>query len=558
MSAQRPLLYLLLERAKVERQSDNRPRTVWVGTGPALNTRLFFNNNIKLQDVAFCKILSYNGRSKRECKWFPAMKKGDATLKQFRVPICILIVCMLLCLGCAPAARTSDPTILTVWHYYNGAQKQAFDELVSEFNDTIGSQKNIVVTAYNQGSVNELIQNVLDALNEKVGAPEAPDIFAAYADTAYEVYRMGRAADLSKYCSDEELAAYVPAYLSEGMFSTDKELTVLPIAKSTEIFMLNKTDWDIFADATGASMDSFATWEGIAETARMYYEWTDAQTPDIPEDGRAFFGRDAMANYQIIGSLQLGTELFKVEEGKVTLQLDKDAFRRMWDAYYIPYINGYFTAVGRFRSDDAKTGEVIALVGSTTGATFFPQEVTRDDGSSYPIEVLCFLLPNFEGKDDYAVQQGAGMAVTKSNPEREAAAMEFLRWFTAPEQNLEYCIETGYLPVQIAANSQESIAKTIEASEVEIAPIMQESLLLGGQIATDYHLYTSKGFENGNAARQIVDTSMQDRATADRAAVLALIEAGATREEAVAKFITDANFDKWFAEFTNALETVAN
>ena len=45
--------------------------------------------------------------------------------------------------------------------------------------------------------------------------------------------------------------------------------------------------------------------EGITETARQYYEWTDAQTPDIPDDGKAFFGRDAFANYMIIGARQL-------------------------------------------------------------------------------------------------------------------------------------------------------------------------------------------------------------------------------------------------------------
>ncbi|MCQ4808301.1 hypothetical protein NE626_16205, partial [Intestinimonas massiliensis] len=40
----------------------------------------------------------------------------------------------------------------------------------------------------------------------------------------------------------------------------------------------------------------------------------------------AFFGRDAMANYCIIGSRQLGAEVF----GDGTLVPDKDVFRRLW------------------------------------------------------------------------------------------------------------------------------------------------------------------------------------------------------------------------------------
>ena len=36
-------------------------------------------------------------------------------------------------------------------------------------------------------------------------------------------------------------------------------------------------------------------------TAGAYYDWTDAQTPE-PDDGKALFGRDAMANYMLVGA----------------------------------------------------------------------------------------------------------------------------------------------------------------------------------------------------------------------------------------------------------------
>jgi maltose-binding protein MalE len=47
----------------------------------------------------------------------------------------------------------SKPVSLTVWHYYNGAQQAAFDQLVSEFNATEGKDKGIYVEGYTQGSV---------------------------------------------------------------------------------------------------------------------------------------------------------------------------------------------------------------------------------------------------------------------------------------------------------------------------------------------------------------------------------------------------------------------
>ncbi|MEG2959319.1 MAG: hypothetical protein RR828_06245 [Oscillospiraceae bacterium] len=40
-----------------------------------------------------------------------------------------------------------DPVAVTVWHYYNGAQQEDFDALVEEFNQSVGTEKGIVVSA---------------------------------------------------------------------------------------------------------------------------------------------------------------------------------------------------------------------------------------------------------------------------------------------------------------------------------------------------------------------------------------------------------------------------
>ena len=44
----------------------------------------------------------------------------------------------------------NKPVSLTVWHYYNGAQQAAFDQLISEFNATEGKEKGIYVEGYTQ------------------------------------------------------------------------------------------------------------------------------------------------------------------------------------------------------------------------------------------------------------------------------------------------------------------------------------------------------------------------------------------------------------------------
>ena len=160
--------------------------------------------------------------------------------------------------------------------------------------------------------------------------------------------------------------------------------------------------------------------------------YTDALTPDINNDGKPFFGRDAVANYFIIGCKQLGMEIFEVKDGQVTLNFDKDVIRKIWDNYYVPYVKGYYLDKGRFRSDDVKTGDIISFVGSTSGIPYFPTQVIKDDNTSYDIDVIFQPVPVFEGGSKVAVQQGAcllntsavnqGTVIENEKTENEAAA----------------------------------------------------------------------------------------------------------------------------------------
>lgn len=131
---------------------------------------------------------------------------------------------------------------------------------------------------------------------------------------SYTVDQMGLVMDLSDYLTEEEKEAYIDNYLEEGDFSGNGSIKIFPVAKSTELLFLNETDWEPFAEATGASYEDLATMEGLVSTAELYYNWTDAQTA-AKDDGRALFGRDAMANYLLIGSMELGTPVFDVEDG---------------------------------------------------------------------------------------------------------------------------------------------------------------------------------------------------------------------------------------------------
>ena len=450
----------------------------------------------------------------------------------------------------------SNPISLTLWHYYNGAQQAAFDELIAEFNATTGKEQGIYVEGYSQGSVSDLEKAVNEAVAGTVGAQSMPDVFSTYADTAYSVQQQGKLADLTQYFTKEELADYVDAYLQEGDFHGDGALYLFPVAKSTEVLMLNATDWAPFAEATGTSTDELATTEGIVAVAQRYYEWTDSLTPDIPDDGKAFYGRDSMSNYFVIGMKQMGVDIFDVTDGQVTLRPEKEQIRRLWDNYYVPYVKGYFSSLGKFRSDDVKTGDILAYTGSTSSAMYFPDQVVLDDGSR-EIDYQVLPAPVMEGGDPVCVQQGAGMAVTKSDAQHEYAACVFLKWFTARENNLRFVCESAYFPVRKDANSVEALDQIIADNQLTVSPKAYDCLCSVLEGYDGLTFYTTRCFENGYAARKVLDYNLSDKAVEDRAAVDEAVAAGASRAEAAAPYCTDEAFETWYEAFCQALEAAA-
>lgn len=466
-----------------------------------------------------------------------------------KVVLCLLGATLAASLFSGCSGKKSDPVTVTVWTYYNGDQLDAFNDLTEKFNDTVGKKDGITVETKSLGTAEDLEQNVLAAVNGEVGASEVPNIFSAYSDTAYTMDQKDMLVDLSDYLTDKEKDEYVEEYLKEGDFSDDGSIKIFPVAKSTELLFLNDTDWQKFAEETGAQYEDLQTIEGLVETAGKYYNWTDSQTPET-DNGKALFGRDAMANYLLVGAKELGCDIFEVKDGKMTLNFDEDVIRKLWDNYYVPYVKGYFSASGRFRSDDVKTGNVLGYVGSTSSATFFPIEVSDDSGDAHEIKLKVLPCPKFKDGDDYAVQQGAGMVVTKSSEEEIKASIKFLKWFTQSENNIEFSVGSGYLPVTNDANSIDKI-KSVDS---DISSSMEEILTKSVAEINDNNLYYMHAFENGNDARTALQEAFGDTAQQDRNTVDERIAQGESAEEAEAEFLSDEYFEQWYQNVLSKLQ----
>lgn len=446
-----------------------------------------------------------------------------------------------------------SPVVITIWHYYNGVQQTQFDEMVNEFNSTVGIDDGIIVEAFSKNSVNELSDAVLASADNDPGSEELPNIFGTYAETAYVMDNMGLLADMSKYFTEEELSEYVDEYIAEGRMGSADQLKIFPVAKSTEVMMINATDWDKFAAAENITYDNMKTWEGLADTAEKYYNYTDALTPDVENDGKALFGRDSLANYLIVGAKQLGGEFAAADEnGNITVSADKEAVRKLWDNFYVPFVKGYFAAESRYRSDDMKTGSIIAMVCSNSASTYCPTEVTVSDDESYPIDISVLPVPNFEGCDPYVVQQGAGLSVIKSDEKTEYACAKFMKWFTEEDRNIDFAVSSGYLPVKKSSNDITKISTHEEGMKDYMKQTFETAI---GEI-NGSTLYTSPPYEKSADMRSYIQDAMSEKAVAAHEEAYGRIEAGEDRNTVLEEYTNDAAFEDWYNGFKSGFDQI--
>ena len=449
----------------------------------------------------------------------------------------------------------NEPITINVWHYYSASQKEKFDNLIDNFNASEGAKYGVYVRGIRRaGNASEISSFLADALSQKLGADEIPDIFSAYPDTAYDFNKQDLLLNLADFFTEKEKDEYVKSFLYSSGFGVKDEIKLFPVAKATEVFVLNKTAWKPFAEAMGVSYRDLVTWEGLVKVAELYHKWTDSLTAE-PNDGKPFFGRDALSNYILVGTYELGNSIFNVlENGDVELVLDKKTLRTCWDNYYVPFVKGFFTAKGRFRADDLKTGDIISCVTSTSSAIYLPAKVMDSAGNFTFIELDVLPIPHFRNaKRKTIVQQGAGMAVLKSDIKRETAAVLFLKWFTEMQKYSEFAVSTGYLPVKKKELETESLTAAFCTDNICILPVVQDALKISMETMKSLDLYFQPAFKNSDKARNILADLLQERAKRDRAKVLEKIQAGQKYNEAVNEFLGDNVFEEWLKELEKQL-----
>lgn len=374
--------------------------------------------------------------------------------------IFLLLAVLLFCTGCSGTVKKEEvPTTITVWHVYGGQVDSPLNDLIEQFNRTVGKEQQINVQVTSVSNTNTIHELVLAAANREPGATELPDLFISYPKTVMALPDDSILVDYKDYLSEEELSAFLPAFLEEG--TVNDRLVILPVAKSTEIMFINQTIFDRFSQATGVTLEDLDTWEGLFKAAEIYAQWTDEQTPDIPGDAKPMFVHDYYFNYFQVGTESMGEDFFQGEG----LALGP-AFQIAWEPLAKAALKGGVWLKGGYATEAIRTGDSIVSVASSASILYYSDVVTYPDNTSEDITLISRPCPVFENGDKLVMQRGAGFCLVRSTPEREQAAVSFLKWLTEPECNVAFVTRTGYMPVTRAAFESE-LPKAIEGLESE-------------------------------------------------------------------------------------------
>lgn len=395
-----------------------------------------------------------------------------------------------------------DVTEIKYWYCWTGATQENNIELAEKFNETIGKEKGIHVTAEYQGTYDECHQKLQAAFV----AGETPAVSVMEISTIRRFAESGMLETLDSYvnASGVDMSDFYEGLLPNCY--VDDTIYGLPYLRSTPIMYCNNT----ILNEAGWDYQDIKTWDDLEAAARAVHEKT---------------GKYGVSQYSYLWTL----DAFMIEHGSGTLNDTEDAtmlntaegkevigfWKKLIDDGVVHAYN--HTEYEKVTTDVQNLGTAIwfGSTGSLKDNLAIAEELGFELGTAFIPKAL-----------EYGTPTGGCCVVMMSNisDEEKQAAWEFIKFMTETEQAINSSIKTGYLPSRKSAGESETMQKYFE--EMPLAKVALDQLSFVKRAA----------YSNPN-----------------------YIEAGAEIEKAMdAIYINDADIDSTLAELETKVNKILN
>lgn len=323
----------------------------------------------------------------------------------------------------APAPARREPTKITLWSSFRGANGEAETALVDNFNE---SQGDIIVDYQFQGSYEETAQKLTAAIQART----IPEI-SLLSDVWWFKFYLNRAIaplDDLMVQANMDVSDYQDSLINEGLRRGVHYW--VPFARSTPLFYYNKPLW---AEA-GLPDRGPETWAEFMEWAPklVKHEGSEMRTAAFSHpDGASYIAW----LFQGV-AWQFGG---KYSDPDFTMHMTDEDTLRAGQFYHDTVHADKWARPSKDLGADFVNGLTAAAMMSTGSMGGIRNNAQFEFGTAF--------LPR--EREFGCCTGGAGLAVLSATPtDKQIAAMQYIAYATNPENQTFWCKATGYMPVR--------------------------------------------------------------------------------------------------------------
>lgn len=340
----------------------------------------------------------------------------------------------------AAEADNGKVTEITFWFANSDTVVTYIQEATERFNNTVGAEKGIHVTAEYQGDYVELHQK----LQASYIAQTAPEL------TVLEIGAVGmfaeggmlepldsRIAEDGIDMSDFHDGLLYNCYIDDSCYA-------LPFLRSTSLLYMNKT----LLEQAGINAEKIVTWDDVAQASEILKEKTGKYGISMP------------INYWFHEAFMLTEGGFTVNEDETVCTVDNEVNRKIISyfkdlrdrglAHLYPYAE-YEKMTADLMNQDA------AFFFQSTGGLSQIMAVAKELG----FELQTAFIP--KGISYGVTTGGCNIAMLSGlSDEKKNAAWEYIKFITTTDETVEASIVTGYLATRKSAIEAEKMVEWYE------------------------------------------------------------------------------------------------
>lgn len=418
----------------------------------------------------------------------------------------VLLVCVMTATmgltGCGSKSNASEPQKtedgkIQIDFWYSGGKTAVniLGDIVEDFNE---SQDKYEIKGTTQADYTETYEK----LQAGIAGKNAPDMALLDVDKSRNLYKKEQVADLMPFIEKDEdfdQDDYIEVFFDQGLTDDGKELFAMPAYGTTQVLYYNKAAFE----EAGIDPASIKTWQDLEEAATKMSK------------GEDFYGWEPMWGYanMVDAALSNGGKIFN-EDGK-TVTINSDEWVEVWESFrewihedkiMTIHSGGQGWEYWYKTIDDVLQNKAGGYTGSSgdqadldfTKVGAIEQPGWGENPSAPTADALQFVM--LDGSSD----------------EEKQGVYEFMKFFTEPENQAKWSMNTGYVAVRKSTQDDPDFKAYTDENPQALVPLQQAmhgSILpedpTGGKIFDALSIAADKVEIEGISAKEALDEAQK-------------------------------------------------